>query len=68
MFLFFALVACSTTTMDDACTTLGETSCDCLLECNLTFTDRDLCIDQVVGACCDDDGTSRILRQPALRM
>ena len=43
-------------TRGEACQTLGESTCDKLLTCNLTFTDRALCEEQVVATCCEDDG------------
>jgi hypothetical protein len=45
------------TLRNDACQALGVATCDRALTCNLTFTDRDLCIHTFVSSCCESAGT-----------
>lgn len=44
------------TTRGTACLATAELQCDRLLNCNLTFTDRDLCASQIVRRCCTQAG------------
>lgn len=45
-----------TVTAGESCTRVAAAGCDQALTCNLTFTNRDLCIDNAVNNCCGAGG------------